>query len=362
MKYPIYKPKFFPNTQKYVNDCIDKTWISSKGSYINEFETSFANYLAIKFATSVNNGTAALHMCLCALGIGEGDEVIVPTFTYIASVNAIKYVGAEPIFIDSDLDTWNLDTNLLDNLVTKKTKAIMAVHLYGNPCDMNALKGFCDMKNIFLIEDVAEAFGSTYEDQFLGTFGDVASFSFFGNKTITTGEGGMVVSNNKKFIDKVESLKNQGASENKYWYEEIGYNYRMTNICSAIGLSQIEQADLILKRKKEIAAIYKDELNECPLDFQKTQINGVSSYWLFSVLTEDKNVRDDLSNFLNKSGVETRPLFYPAHTMPMYKFEGSFPVSQSLSDRGMNLPSFPDLSNEDVVKISTLIKEFFRLV
>lgn len=359
MQYPIYKPKFFPNTQKYVDDCLDKTWISSKGSYINKFETSFANYLAVNYATSVNNGTAALHMCLCALGVGEGDEVIVPTLTYIASVNAIKYVGAEPIFVDSDKATWNLDVTLLDVLITKKTKAIMAVHLYGNPCDMNALRSLCDKRGIFLIEDVAEALGSTYEDQFLGTFGDVASFSFFGNKTITTGEGGMVVSNNKEVIDKVASLKNQGASENKYWYEEVGYNYRMTNICAAIGLSQIEQVELILKRKKEIATLYQEELKECQLDFQNLQLNGVSSYWLVSILTKDRNVRDGLVNFLNKSHVETRPLFYPADTMPMFNSEGSFPVAQSLSDRGMNLPSFPDLSDEDVVQISAYIKEFF---
>lgn len=359
MQFPIYKPKFFPNTQKYVTDCLDTTWISSKGSYINKFETSFTNYLDVNYATTVNNGTAALHLCLCALGIGEGDEVIVPSLTYIASVNTIKYVGAEPIFVDSDKATWNLDVTLLDGLITKKTKAIMAVHLYGNPCDMNALRRLCDKRGIFLIEDVAEALGSTYEDQFLGTFGDVASFSFFGNKTITTGEGGMVVSNNKEVIDKVASLKNQGASENKYWYEEVGYNYRMTNICAAIGLSQIEQVELILKRKKELANLYQEELKECPLDFQNTQLNGVTSYWLVSILTKDKNVRDDLSNFLNKSGVETRPLFYPAHTMPMFNSEGSFPIAQNLSDRGLNLPSFPDLSNKDVVEISGYIKEFF---
>jgi len=359
MKYPIYKPRFFPNTQKYVNDCLDTTWISSKGSYIKKFETSFANYLSVNYATSVNNGTAALHMCLCALGIGEGDEVIVPTFTYIASVNAIKYVGAEPIFVDSDKATWNLDVTFLDSLITKKTKAIMAVHLYGNPCHMDALRGLCDKRNIYLIEDVAEALGSSYKGQFLGTFGDVSSFSFFGNKTITTGEGGMVVSNNKEIIDKVISLKNQGASEIKYWYEEVGYNYRMTNICAAIGLSQIEQVELILKRKKELSNLYQEELKECPLDFQNEQPNGVSSYWLVSILTKDKNVRDDLSNFLNKSGVETRPLFFPAHTMPMFNSEGSFPVAQDLSDRGLNLPSFPDLSNENILEISGYIKEFF---
>ena len=359
MQYPIYKPTIFPNTHKYIADCLDSTWISSKGSYIKKFETSFADYLKVNHATSVSNGTTALHMCLCALGVGKGDEIIVPSFTYIASVNAIKYVGAEPIFIDSDKSTWNLDVALLGGLITKKTKAIMAVHLYGNPCDMNALRNLCDKRGIFLIEDVAEALGSTYEDQFLGTFGDIAAFSFFGNKTITTGEGGMVVSNNKAYIERVSSLKNQGASKNKYWYEEVGYNYRMTNICAAIGLSQVEKVESILERKKEIANLYEEKLKECPLDFQKIQSNGLSSYWLVSILTKDKDIRDDLSNFLNKSGVETRPLFYPAHTMPMFNSEGSFPVALDLSVRGLNLPSFPDLTNDDVSQICTYIKEFF---
>lgn len=359
MQYPVYKPKFFPNTQKYVNECLAETWISSRGSFINKFEATFANYLGIKYATTVNNGTAALHMCLCALGLGEGDEVIVPTLTYIASVNAIKYVGAEPIFVDSEKATWNLNVDLVESLITKNTKAIMAVHLYGNPCDMKALRELCDKRGLFLIEDVAEALGSTFENKFLGTFGDIAAFSFFGNKTITTGEGGMVVTNNKMFIDKVISLKNQGASGTKYWYEEIGYNYRMTNICAAIGLSQIEQVEPILKRKKEIANLYREELQECPLIFQNTQSNGVTSNWLISILSKDRKVRDDLSIYLRKSGVETRPLFYPANTMPMFNSKASFAVANNLSDRGVNLPSYPDLSNKDIVQISGYIRKFF---
>jgi perosamine synthetase len=360
MQYPIYKPKIFPNTKKYVEDCLETTWISSKGSYIKKFENSFADYLNINYATSVSNGTTALHMCLCSLGIGEGDEVIVPSFTYIASVNAIKYVGAEPVFIDSDKSTWNLDVNLIAGLITNKTKAIMAVHLYGNPCDMSSLRKLCDEKKLLLIEDVAEALGSTYEDKFLGTFGDVASFSFFGNKTITTGEGGMVVSNNKEIIDKVASLKNQGASGKKYWYEEVGYNYRMTNICAAIGLSQVEQIEPILIRKKAIANLYQELLSSCPLDFQIIQSKGDSSCWLVSILTDNKKTRDGLSKFLNQSGIETRPFFYPAHTMPMFKQDSNFLIAEDLSSRGLNLPSFPDLSNQDVIKIAECIKTFFR--
>ena len=356
MKYPIYKPKIYPNTKKYVNDCIESTWISSKGSYIDKFEKSFADYLNIEFSSTVSNGTTALHMCLSALGIGKDDEVIVPSFTYIASVNSIKYVGAKPVFVDSDEHTWNLDVRLVESLITDKTKAIMAVHLYGNPCDMEQLKSLCDAKEIYLIEDVAEALGSMYQNKYLGTFGDVASFSFFGNKTITTGEGGMVVSSNKKIIERVKSLKNQGASDKKYWYEEIGYNYRMTNIAAAIGLSQLENIESILKRKSEIANLYQKYLSTCPVSFQQIQDKGVSSYWLMSILVEDSNTRDKLSSFLEKSQIETRPLFFPAHTMPMYFEELDFKVASNLSSRGLNLPSFPDLTDEDIIKISGLIK------
>lgn len=360
MKYPVYKPQIFPNTHKYVADCLESTWISSRGKYIERFEIEFSKYLNIDNSTSVSNGTTALHMCLCALGIKKDDEVIVPSLTYVASVNAIRYVGAKPVFSDSDSDTWNLNVGELDKLITKKTKAIMAVHLYGNPCDMGALRKLCDSHDLYLIEDVAEALGSSYENNFLGTFGDISSFSFFGNKTITTGEGGMVVSNNKELISKVRVLKNQGASDQKYWYEEVGYNYRMTNICAAIGLSQLENIDSILKRKRKIADLYKKLLEDCPLDMQVIQEKGKSSYWLISVLTENKEIRERLSSFLSNSDIETRPLFYPAHTMPMYASGIELPVADDLSARGLCLPSYPDLTDGDIEMITDCIKDFFN--
>ena len=358
MKYPIYKPKIYPNTKKYVEDCLETTWISSKGSYIKKFEKSFADFLDIKYASTVSNGTTALHMCLCALGIGKGDEVIVPSFTYIASVNAIKYVGAKPIFVDSDKTTWNLDVTLIESLITKKTKAVMAVHLYGNPCSMELLRHLCDKRGLYLVEDVAEALGSTYDQKYLGTFGDVASFSFFGNKTITTGEGGMVVSNDKETIERVSSLKNQGASNQKYWYEEVGYNYRMTNIAAAIGLSQLENIDSILSRKKELVNLYRKILRDSHVSFQDIEEKGVSSEWLMSILVKDRKLRDNLSDYLAKLEVETRPLFYPAHTMPMHFSTEKYPVALDLSNRGLNLPSYPDLTDKDIKNICSFIIEF----
>jgi perosamine synthetase len=358
MKYPIYKPKIFPNTKKYVEDCLDTNWISSRGNYIKNFEDSLADYLNVSHATTASNGTTALHLALCALDIGVGDEVIVPTFTYIASVNAIKYVGATPVFIDSERDTWNLDTSKIQAIITKKTKAIMAVHIYGNPCEMDNLTSICKSNDLFLIEDCAESLGSNYDKKATGSFGDVSTFSFFGNKTITTGEGGMVSSNDKNIIDRVASLKNHAQSDKKYWHEEVGFNYRMTNICAAIGLSQMENIGSISARKIEIAKIYKNLLEDQNIEFQIEEKNSESSNWLVSILLKNKNTRDELAKFLEIEGIETRPLFYPASRMPMYSSDQSFPVAEALSDRGMNLPSYPDLSNSDINYISGKIKTF----
>ncbi|MBS1736702.1 MAG: DegT/DnrJ/EryC1/StrS aminotransferase family protein, partial [Bacteroidetes bacterium] len=227
MKIPIYQPSLSGKEKKYVLDCLDSTWISSKGKYIPLFENAFADFTAIKHAASVCNGTVALHVALVALGIGPGDEVIVPTFTYIASVNAITYTGATPVFVDSLPKTWQMDTEDVERKITNKTKAIMAVHLYGQPCDLDALKTIADNNKLFLIEDCAEAIGTYYKGKHVGGFGDIACFSFFGNKTITSGEGGMVLSNNEELLNKVAHLKGQGLAKNReYWHDLIGFNYR----------------------------------------------------------------------------------------------------------------------------------------
>ena len=192
LKYPVYQPSISGNEKKYVMECLDSTWISSKGKFIIQFEESFSEYLGIKYSAAVSNGTVALHAALLALGIGKGDEVIVPTFTYIASVNSIRYTDAVPVFVDSIKDTWQMNPEDVKKKITSKTKAVMAVHLYGNTCEMDELVNICKEYNLYLIEDTAEAFGSKYEGRFAGTFGDISTFSFFGNKTITTGEGGMI--------------------------------------------------------------------------------------------------------------------------------------------------------------------------
>ncbi|MGZ8094795.1 MAG: DegT/DnrJ/EryC1/StrS family aminotransferase, partial [Methylosarcina sp.] len=227
---PIYQPSLSGNEKKYVNECLDSTWISSKGRFIPEFESKFAAYTDVRYATSVSNGTVALHLALVVLGIGPGDEVIVPTLTYISSVNAIAITGAIPVFVDSVADTWQMDPDDVRRKITSRTRAIMAVHLYGHPCDMDALVAIAKEHGLFLIEDCAEAFGSLYKGRHVGSFGDIATYSFFGNKTITTGEGGMVATNDETLYDRAVHFKGQGlAKHRQYWHDVIGYNYRMSN-------------------------------------------------------------------------------------------------------------------------------------
>jgi perosamine synthetase len=360
-KYPVYQPTLSGNEKKYVIECLDSTWISSKGKFINQFEERFSEYLGIKYSAAVSNGTVALHVALLALGIGSGDEVIVPSFTYIASVNAIHYTGATPVFVDSDPDSWQMNPEDVKLKITSKTKAVMAVHLYGHTCDMDELVNICKEHNLYLIEDTAEAFGSKYKGKFAGTFGDISTFSFFGNKTITTGEGGMVSTNSKELYDLVMRLKGQGLAAGKeYFHDIIGYNYRMTNICAAIGCAQLENATDIITKKREIANWYNNQLNDLPLQLHKESKDVYHTYWMYTVMVDDAEKRDKLRIFLKEKGIETRPAFHPVHQMPMYYKEGaSFPVAESLALKGINLPSYPDLNESDVNSISEQIKNFF---
>ncbi|POT31283.1 DegT/DnrJ/EryC1/StrS family aminotransferase [Citrobacter braakii] len=363
MKYiPVYEPSLTGKEKEYVNDCLDSTWISSKGSYIQRFETEFSKHISAQYATTVSNGTVAIHLALIALGISEGDEVIVPTLTYIASVNAINYTGAIPVFVDSDAETWQVSIEDIRNKITNKTKAIMCVHLYGQPCDMDAILEIANEFNLFVIEDCAEAFGSKYKDKYVGTFGDISTFSFFGNKTITTGEGGMVVTNDKTLYERCVHYKGQGlAAHRQYWHDVIGYNYRMTNICAAIGLAQLEQAEGFINRKRNIAEIYKKELFNSPVKVHQESDNTFHTYWMVSILTRTAEEREELRNYLSENSIETRPLFYPVHTMPMYsgKYQ-KHPVAEDLGWRGMNLPSYPGMTDEQVIYICNKIKCFYN--
>ena len=360
---PVYKPEFAGNEKKYLMDCIDSGWISSKGKYVNLFEEKFSQFLGGGYSSAVSNGTVALHLALKSLGIKEGDEVIVPSFTYIASVNAIKFCNAKPVFVDSDLHTWNIDVKKIKEKITSKTKAILAVHLYGALCDCKALKDLCNTFSLYLVEDSAEAFGSKQKNNYAGTFGDISTFSFFGNKTITTGEGGMVFSKNKDLIKKVAFLKSQAVDPNReYWHPEVGYNYRMTNMQAAVGLAQLEKSNQILEKKQYIANFYISTLVNAPVVFQKKESDSFHSYWMVSILCESKTIRDSLRDFLRKNNIDTRPHFYPAHTMPPYKNGEELPNAQKISELGVTLPSYPSLSESDLHYITNLILSFFKNV
>ena len=359
---PIYKPLLIGNEKKYVMECLDSTWISSKGEFVSKFENSFTDFINVKYGTAVSNGTAALHLALLALGIGKDDEVIVPTLTYIASVNSIKYTGATPVFVDSARDTWQMCPNDIRKKINKNTKAIMAVHLYGHPCDIDELVSICKEFNLFLIEDCAEAIGSKYKGKHVGTFGDIATFSFFGNKTITTGEGGMVVTNDETLFDRVFHFKGQGlAKHREYWHDVVGYNYRMTNICAAIGLAQMEQIDYFINRKREIADNYRQAFKNSSVEFHGEHKDVYHSYWMCSILVDEPEQRDLLRNILRENGIETRPLFYPIHTMPMYadKYQ-KHEIAENLGWRGINLPSFPSMTDDEQNLIIYCIKQFLK--
>lgn len=359
---PVYQPLMAGNEKKYVNECLDSTWISSKGRFIPEFEGRFADYTSVKYAATVCNGTVALHLALVALGIGPGDEVIVPTLTYISSVNAITYTGATPVFVDSLESNWQMDPDDVRRKLSSRTRAIMVVHLYGHPCDMDQLVSIAKENGLFLVEDCAEAFGALYKGVHVGSFGDIATYSFFGNKTITTGEGGMVVTNDETLHDRVVHFKGQGlAKHRQYWHDVVGYNFRMTNICAAIGLAQLEQADLLLAKKRELAQWYQEGLEDLPVVFHKETANVKHSFWMCSILVDDPGKREPLRAALENAGVETRPLFYPIHTMPMYaqKFQ-RHPVAENIGWRGINLPSWPGMSREQIKLIWHTISKFFN--
>lgn len=362
IKIPIYQPWLGGNEKKYVNDCIDTNWISSKGKYIHQFEEKFAEYLGIKYATGISNGTTALHLALETLGVGNGDEVIVPTFTYIASVSAILYTGAIPVFADSLATTWQIDPEDIKRKITPKTKAIMPVHLYGHPCEMEKICEIAKENKLFIVEDCAEAFGSKYKNKYVGTFGDISTFSFYGNKTITTGEGGMLITNDFDLYEKAYHLKMHGVSKDiEYWHDVIGYNYRMTNICAAIGLAQLEKADEHIKLKRELAEKYNKLLSGLPILPHKESENTLHTYWMYSILVKDEGTRNALREFLKLEGIETRPTFHPVHTMPMFsELKGSFPVAEDIALRGINLPSWPNMPSEYIEYICERITIFFK--
>lgn len=362
IRIPVYRPELGGNELTYVQKCLESTWISSRGEFIDRFQSDFARFIGAENATAVTNGTVALHLALLGVGLGPGDEVIVPSLTYVAAVNAIRYVGATPVFADADAKTWQIDPDHVARLITPRTRAILAVHTYGQACDLASLGVLCRKHNLRLIEDCAEAFGTRIGTQHVGTFGDVATFSFFGNKTVTTGEGGMVVSRDAKVHALICKLRGQGlAGDKEYWHDVVGYNYRMTNICAAIGVAQMERADELIARKRKLTFAMQASMADLPLTFHLEQPGTTHSFWMISALAKTEAERDGLRRALREEGIETRPVFHPAHTMPMYAAgQTGLDVSVDLSARGLNLPSWPGLSEAQITDIASAARSFFR--
>jgi perosamine synthetase len=354
---PVYRPSLLGNEKRYVNECLDSTWISSKGKFLPLFEEGVAKYTGAQDAAAVCNGTVALHLALVALGIGPGDEVIVPTLTYVASVNAIVHAGGTPVFVDSDRKSWQIDPDQIRRRITPRTRAIMVVHIYGHPADMTRIMQIARENDLFVIEDAAEAFGSRIQGRHVGTFGDVGTFSFFGNKTITTGEGGMLITSDSTLADRIRHFRGQGLAKHRvYWHDVVGFNYRMTNLCAAIGLAQLERADELLNRKLQLAWWYDEALRDLPIETHAPASDDIlHSYWMYSILVPAAR-RDEIMHFLAERGIETRPVFYPVHTMPMYSdcYE-RHRVAEEIGWRGINLPSWPDLTRKQVDRIAAAV-------
>ncbi|MGG4144502.1 DegT/DnrJ/EryC1/StrS family aminotransferase [Paenibacillus algorifonticola] len=350
---PLAVPVLNGNEKKYVMDCLETGWISSNGKYVNEFEKKFAEFCGVEHALSCANGTVALHLPLLAYEVGPGDEIIIPTFTYIATANAVKYCGATPVLIDCEPNTWNIDPKLIEEKITDKTKGIIVVHLYGHPVDMDPIMEIAKKHNLFVIEDAAEAHGAEYKGKIVGSIGDVGTFSFFGNKIISTGEGGMITTNNSEIAAKMKLLRGQGMDpERRYWFNIVGYNYRMTNMQAAVGLGQLENIDWHLNGRKKVANAYIKQLAPySELFTMQPELSWAKhSYWMVSVLLTDKVKisRDALMKLLEIDGIETRPLFYPMHQMPPYFEDSTYPTSDHISVRGLNIPTNALLIDTDI--------------
>jgi perosamine synthetase len=358
----VARPIFNGNEEAYLMQCLKSGWVSSAGEFIKRFENEFAQFSGAKHGICCFNGTVALHLALMAQGIGPGDEVLIPAVTYIATANAVAYCGAKPVLVDCDRETWNIDPARVEAHVTSRTKAIIPVHLFGFPVDMDPILALAKKHNLFVLEDAAEAHGAKYKGHPMGSMGNAGVFSFFGNKVITTGEGGMVVTNDDELAGRMQILRNQGMSpDRRYWFPEVGYNYRMTNLQAALGVAQLERIEWHLNRRQEIAAQYLDQLSDLTdlIELPATKSYGTHIYWMFTVMIKDTSAltRDQLITALDKDGIESRPIFYPLFLMPPYQQSAlPFPVSNFIGRRGISLPTHGGLTPHDVQYVAERIR------
>lgn len=367
---PVNEPLLEGNEEKYLLECIRTGWISSEGPFIERFEQSFADYIGRKHAIAVTNGTSALDASIEALGIGPGDEVIVPTLTIISCLGQICRCGATPVLVDSDPNTWNMDVSQVESKITNRTKAIMLVHIYGLPVDVDPVLALAKKYDLKVIEDAAEAHGQTYKSKPCGSFGDISTFSFYPNKHVTTGEGGMIACDDDDLAELCRSLRNLCfQADKRFKHERLGWNLRMTNMQAAIGLAQLERLDEFVLKKRRMGARYTELLQgidgiSLPLDRVDYAQN---IYWVFGiVVSESINfTAEQVMQKLAQQGIGTRPFFYPMHQQPVFRNMGMFesdrhPVAEYLSRQGFYLPSGLKLSDDQIERSADVLREAVR--
>ena len=358
---PIFSPTLSGNERKYLLDCIDTGWISSQGEYVRRFEREFASYSGTAYGIATTSGTSALHLALAALNIGPGDEVICPDLTFISPANMIRLTGATPVLVDSEADTWNIDPAQLSPKLTPRTKAIIVVHAFGHAARMDEIMELAEENGLPVIEDAAEAPGARYKDRMLGSFGVMSCYSFFGNKIITTGEGGVVLTSDGVLKDKLEMLRDHGMSkERRYHYSQVGFNYRMTNLQAAIGVAQLERLPEILERRRAQEKAYEDALGDSPLyAFRPKQDWCETVHWMMTLTLSREGLRDGLIDHLKGEGIDSRQMVFPVHLAAPYRDENqhdSFPVAEGISLNSIHLPSSLDLTQEQIEFISDVVK------
>jgi perosamine synthetase len=352
---PIAQPSFLGNEKSYVLDALATGWISSIGPYIDKFEKAFAAYQGVKHAIATHNGTAALHLALAAAGIGDRDEVIVPDLTFIATANCVRYCHATPILTDVSPDDWNISPDAIKRVISPKTKAIIPVHLYGNPASMKEIMDIAKRHNLFVIEDCAEALGAEYQGKKVGTFGRISCFSFFGNKIITSGEGGMCITNDDNLAERMRILRDHGMNRSKkYMYDNLGYNYRMTNLQAALGFAQMEQVEKLISFRDEIYRDYHQVLSPHP-GIRMQELNSQRNVnWEFTIRMTGMSFdqRDAMMESLKILGIDSRPIFYPISLMSFYQdpcyTRGVLKHSLAISQEGISLPTYVGLTHEEI--------------
>lgn len=361
MRLPVAEPTLGERELEYVTECILTGWISSAGRFVTCFEEQFAAFCQTRFGIATSNGTTALHLALLALEIGPGDEVIVPSLSFIATANAVAYTGAKPVFVDIEAQTWALDPNRIEAAITPRTKAILPVHLYGHPADMDAILEIARRHRLYVVEDAAEAHGARYKGRPVGGLSDIGVFSFYGNKIITTGEGGMVVTNDEQIAERIRVLRDHGMSkERRYWHPVLGYNYRMTNLQAAVGVAQMEKVERILEAKSRLAATYDALLRDIPGLTLPPRAEWASPVcWLYTLLVDESafgQSRDAFMQALHQHNVESRPAFPPMHKQPLYDAGLTLPVAERVSASGVSLPSAVSLTTADIERIVGIIR------